>query len=120
MEEFEPLTFSPEEIEASRQETLCRLFEEPIQSGVLDEDHISPEEFEPGTFGYHEAVHTTYVTMNLIDNEILDHPAIALNAEAYQLAHAAHTAIFNLYQHLGLRAIEAVTGQTISHSPSSQ
>ena len=59
------------------------------------------ERGKPGTFGYHEALHTTSIQMDSLERYVLEHPAILMDKEAYRLCHEAHTLLFNLYQHLG-------------------
>jgi hypothetical protein len=51
--------------------------------------------------GYHEALHTAYILMENVESYLLDHAAVTLDEESFRLAHQAHTALFNLYQHLG-------------------
>jgi hypothetical protein len=93
------IKFTPAEIEASRREAIDNLGSEDEQGkydpGIVPEDNI------PGTFSYHEALHTASVLMDSVDRHLVEHPAILLDKEAFGLAHAAHSALFNLYQHLG-------------------
>lgn len=92
------IRYSPAEIEASRQETLRRLFGDILNEEGFGETEvmIDPSDYTTGTLGYHEAVHTAKLVANLIDNDMLDHPTVALNSDAYALAVAAHTAMINL------------------------
>ena len=48
----------------------------------------------------HEALHTAYLAMMLVDGELLDHPAIIENEEWQKLARSAHTALFKLHQRI--------------------
>lgn len=57
--------------------------------------------YAPGTFGFHEAVHTTSIVLDLVDDQLLHHPAIAGNSEWFRLAARASEALFNLYQSMG-------------------
>lgn len=82
------IQFTREEIHAARNEQ-------------LKDCDAKPELFAPGTLGWHEALHTAWVCLDQVDRQLLDHPAVLLHAEAYELAQAAHTALFNLYQLLG-------------------
>ncbi|TRL36372.1 hypothetical protein [Rhizobium straminoryzae] len=60
-----------------------------------------PEDFLPGTFGYHEAFHMASVMIDSTESHLLDHPAILLDANLYALASKAHLAFFELYQAMG-------------------
>lgn len=57
--------------------------------------------YAPGSFGFHEAVHTTSIVLDLVDDQLLHHPAIAGNSEWFRLAAKASEALFNLYQAMG-------------------
>jgi len=57
--------------------------------------------YASGTFGFHEAVHTTSIVLDLVDDQLLHHPAIAGNSEWFRLAARASEALFNLYQSMG-------------------
>ena len=90
------ISFSPEEIEGARLEALADILAE--KDG---EERLSHN--EPGSFGYHEALDRSSQVLNILDNSLMEHPAIVSDSEAFRLAHEAHTAIFNLYQHLGAK-----------------
>lgn len=57
--------------------------------------------YASGSFGFHEAVHTTSIVLDLVDDQLLHHPAIAGNDEWFRLAAKASEALFNLYQSMG-------------------
>lgn len=57
--------------------------------------------YSSGSFGFHEAVHTTSIVLDLVDDQLLHHPAIAGNSEWFRLAAKASEALFNLYQAMG-------------------
>lgn len=57
--------------------------------------------YESGSFGFHEAVHTTSIVLDLVDEQLLHHPAIAGNPEWFRMAARASEALFNLYQSMG-------------------
>ncbi|MEF0940793.1 hypothetical protein [Rhizobium sp. BR 362] len=58
-------------------------------------------QFAPGTFGCHEAMHTTSLMLDMTDDHLLQHPAILADPEFYRLAGEVHEAIFALYQAIG-------------------
>lgn len=100
------ITYTPSEIEASRQETMRRLFgnlfnrtDGPISEGD-DEFIVDPSNFTPGSNGYHEAVHSSRIMADMLDHTLLDHPVVASDSTAYMLAMNAHTALVNLFSHL--------------------
>ena len=57
--------------------------------------------YASGSFGFHEAVHTTSIVLDPVDDQLLHHPAIAGNTEWFRLAARASEALFNLYQSMG-------------------
>jgi hypothetical protein len=57
--------------------------------------------YTSGSFGFHEAVHTTSIVLDLVDDQLLHHPAIAGNTEWFRLAARASESLFNLYQAMG-------------------
>ena len=57
--------------------------------------------YASGSFGFHEGVHTTSIVLDLVDDQLLHHPAIAGNSEWFRLAARASEALFNLYQSMG-------------------
>lgn len=92
--DFKPaVTFTAEEIEATRLERLATAAEErETTPGEL------AVEFAPGTAGCHEAMHLASVVMDTVDRHLCDHPAVLSNPDWYRLADEAQTCLFNLYQ----------------------
>ena len=82
------MIFTPEEVEEFRQ-------------GDLEDCALVPSEHLPKSFSYHEALDRTSMVLNILDNNVLSHPAILLDPEAHRLAYEAHSKLFNLYQYLG-------------------
>lgn len=72
---------------------------------LAQERSMTPQEllanYASGSFGFHEGVHTASIVLDLIDEQLLHHPAIAGNTEWFRLAARASEAIFNLYQSMG-------------------
>ncbi|HVK90939.1 MAG TPA: hypothetical protein VM468_05960 [Mycoplana sp.] len=60
----------------------------------------------PGSIGCHEATHTASIVLDLLDQHLLHHPAIAGNPEWFRYASHASEALFNLYQSMGSAQIE--------------
>ncbi|MDI7864074.1 hypothetical protein MRS76_19175 [Rhizobiaceae bacterium n13] len=91
---FKPHTsFSAEEIESFRQERI-----EAICHGYDSTPEELIHKFQPGTLGCHEALHAASLLMDLIDNRLTEHPAVALNAEWHKLAMVAQAAVCDLYR----------------------
>ena len=84
------MIFTPEEVEEFRQSDL-----------EDSERELVPSEHLPKSLSYHEALDRTSMVLNIIDNNILSHPVILLDPEAYRIAYEAHSKLFNLYQYLG-------------------
>ncbi|SEP67620.1 hypothetical protein SAMN05216548_101235 [Faunimonas pinastri] len=59
------------------------------------------ERYGPGTFGCHEALHVSSIELQSVSDNLMSHPAVALNSEWYQLAYRAHEALVELYQAIG-------------------
>ena len=64
----------------------------------------------PGGPGCHEAMHTTSIVLDLVDQHLVHHPAIAANGEWFRLASRASEALFNLYQSMGSAHLDRQTG----------
>lgn len=74
----------------------------------LDEAEIeNPENFLPGSFGCHEALHTASMLMEMVHSHLLEHPAILLDSEFYRRARNVHSELFDLYQALGTKHLGA-------------
>lgn len=80
------------ELEAARQDALDNLGDG--LRGML-------EEFGPGSFGYHEALHTASIMVDNVDRFLCSHPSIVRDAFLYEKAYRAFTALYELYQALG-------------------
>ena len=100
-----PIEYDAEQVEDIRLACIAEHddSDEPAQPGELKIDWLKQlEDFSrPGTFSYHEALHTTSIMMDSVGNHILEHPAILMDREAFAQAYKAHSALFNLYQYLG-------------------
>ncbi len=72
---------------------------------LADERAMAPPDllahYTSSSFGFHEAVHTASIVLDLVDDQLLHHPAIAGNSEWFRLAARASEALFNLYQSMG-------------------
>lgn len=62
---------------------------------------IDLSQYAPGTFGCHEAMHTTSLMLDMTDDHLLQHPAIVADPDFYRLAGEVHEALFALYQAIG-------------------
>ncbi|MDX3976576.1 hypothetical protein [Shinella sp.] len=60
-----------------------------------------PEEFRPGSYGCHEALHAASMLTDMVESHLLKHPAILLNDDLCRHTHAIHAAQFDLYQAIG-------------------
>jgi hypothetical protein len=58
-------------------------------------------QYKPGSFGCHELLDRTAMAVDLVESQLLSHPACAQNAEWYALAEQAFSALHNLYQKIG-------------------
>lgn len=90
------------DIEAMREKVLADLFDDPDAT----EEEIR-KRYEPGSYGCHEALHMAAAVSSMIDRELLEHPAIAMNADWFHKVHAASRAVADLYQAIGVVHVEA-------------
>lgn len=67
---------------------------------ALTEDEAKAE-FEPGSFGCHEALHMASFLANSVEDELTIHPTITANKEWLRLANVALNALSDLYQAIG-------------------
>ena len=58
-------------------------------------------EYVPGSFGCHEALHLSSVFRDMVEEHLVDHPAVQAVPEWKALAEEAMHALFNLYQAIG-------------------
>jgi hypothetical protein len=92
---------TPSEIEQQRRDALARL-KGAIHAGVPLE-----EAFAPGTLGCHEALHTASVLLAMLEQHLMDHPAIAAQPAWYASASRAHRHLYELYQAIGADHLSA-------------
>lgn len=71
-------------------------------------------DYDPGSFGCHEALHTAGVVMDLVETSLVDHPAIGGRPEWHELATKAHKALFDLHQAIGAEHLKS--GEDIGNS----
>ena len=62
---------------------------------------------EPGSFGCHELLDRTALIANLVEREMLAHPACLANEEWYALARLAANTLHDLYQRIGSEHLSA-------------
>ncbi|WP_242222892.1 hypothetical protein [Shinella zoogloeoides] len=88
---------------------------------LADERAMTPPEllahYASGSFGFHEAVHTTSIVLDLVDDQLLHHPAIAGNPDWFRLAARASEALFNLYQAMGSAQLVAAHASSEGKRP---
>ena len=57
--------------------------------------------YQPGTFGCHELLDRTSVVADMVERDILSHPACVQNQGWFALAEKAVSALQELYQQIG-------------------
>lgn len=60
----------------------------------------------PGSFGCHELLDRAHLFADLIDDQLLQHPACLQNPHWYAIAHQAHEALLQLFQAIGTGHLE--------------
>lgn len=63
--------------------------------------------YGPGSFGCHEAMHVTQVVVDLIEQELLSHSAVLLDAFWYGKVREARTLLRSAYNHVAQVHLEA-------------
>ncbi len=63
--------------------------------------------YGPGSFGCHELLDRVLLLGDLVEGQVLEHPACALQAEWYHLAAQAVEALRELYQRIGAEHLAA-------------
>lgn len=69
--------------------------------GMKIDPTTSADEFGPGTFGCHEALHLAHVFADLVERQLVEHPAVQSNTRWHVLAMQAASALAKLYQEIG-------------------
>ena len=59
------------------------------------------EQYKPGSFGCHELLDRTSLVADLVEQQVLSHPACVQNPDWFALAEQAVTALRELYQQVG-------------------
>jgi hypothetical protein len=67
-------------------------------------------DYSPGTYGCHEALHLTSVLINLIERELVEHPAIQAHPGWRDRANSAVNELASLYQEIGGVHLDAEPG----------
>lgn len=92
--ELEPNSNRPSsEIEQQRQEA--------INDMIAEHGPNWAEQFAPGTFGCHELLDRTIQAAQMVEQNVLSHPACAQNPTWFALAERAVAALNELYQEVG-------------------
>lgn len=72
-----------------------------IEELNLDKGTDWREEFKPGSLGCHELLDRASIVLNLVDQQLLSHPACVASPEWFALARQAFDALFELHQSVG-------------------
>lgn len=95
---FKCRTQTDAEIEENRQRRLNELLEDAGWDLAMDK-------YGPGSFGFHEALHTASIVMEMFDQYVLEHPSIVSDPVLYLNTARAFDALFEVYQNLGARQV---------------
>jgi hypothetical protein len=99
---------SPEEIEAARLETLAQIKEDCAEEQVWKDVEA---QHQPGSPGFHSALHTVQLYMDNIERHILGNPAVVLDSDSYRAAYRAYESLAETYQELASLALERAMGE---------
>ena len=73
-------------------------------------DEQLKQNFYPGTFGCHEAMHMALVLAEMVGARLCDHPTIILSTRWSELAEKAEQALHALYQAMGEQHVNKEIG----------
>jgi hypothetical protein len=76
------------------------------------------EQHKPGSFGCHELLDRAALFGDLVEAQLLDHPACVQNREWFVLAERAVVALRELYQQVGAAHLDDTSNGTAASSPS--
>jgi hypothetical protein len=99
---------SDEEIEEARQGMLSQLKEDADEDQPWEDVEV---QHQPGTHGFHSALHTIQIYMDSIERHILANPAVVLDAGSYRAAYRAYEALADAFQELASIALERAMGE---------
>ncbi|MBN9055226.1 MAG: hypothetical protein J0H80_15980 [Rhizobiales bacterium] len=78
-----------------------------VESERLATLHVAdigdPKKFQPGSFGYHEALHVASMLADIVSTQLLNHPAILLDSDLYRRTHGIQVELLELYQAIGAK-----------------
>lgn len=91
--------FADSEVDQERQHRIAEL--------VADSGNDWAREYLPGTSGCHELLDRTSIFADMIERNLVSHPACMANAVWYELAARAASALHELYQRVGAEHVAA-------------
>ena len=65
------------------------------------------DEYKPGSFGCHEALHLTSVLAGLVEEQLVGHPAVQMDPQWRRKAEQAARLLHELYQDIGSKHLAA-------------
>jgi hypothetical protein len=71
---------------------------------------MDDDDFLPGSYGCHEALHMAAYLANAVQEELVEHLAVTQKQEWVQLALRAQQALSDLYQQIGRVHLDAKIG----------
>ena len=99
---------SPEEIEATRLETIADLKQDAQEDQPWDDIE---SQHQPGAPAFHSALHTVQLYMDNIERHVLGNPAVLLDADSYRAAYRAYESLAETFQELASVALERAMGE---------
>jgi hypothetical protein len=101
---------SRDEVEQERQQRAEAL--------LADDGPHWAERYKPGSFGCHELLDRVALLGDLVEQQVLDHPACVQNREWFALAEQAAVVLRELYQQVGAMHLDDKSPDTEGSSPS--
>lgn len=80
---------------------------EPLRQHYLTTNATELPQHTPGSFGCHELLDRAQLFADMIDDQLLQHPACLQNPHWFAIAHQAHESLLQLYQAIGAEHLKA-------------
>jgi hypothetical protein len=106
------ITYTTEEIAAERLDDMSRLPEKfEMDLELIQKLYLDP-------YCYHACTSIAQMLMDNTSIYLLERPAVIFDPEAYEHAHAAHTALFNLHQRIALLSVSGLVEELVENTSS--
>ena len=89
------------------EERLAAIKERRLSEGEGPDHRTLETRFAPGSFGYHEALHTTNLVVEVIEQQLLRHSAVLLDPFWYGKVREAQSLLYRAYSDMAQMHLDA-------------